>query len=105
MPYRLSAKQIEGIKVQLELEIPPKTIAKSIPCSYKTVMVVRKNLKVWNASKPPKLSSTGPKKLITAEIEQVRFLCPRSSYILGVPKLIATIGYREPIGSRSYIIS
>jgi hypothetical protein len=79
MPYRLSAKQLDDIKVQLELEIPFTAIARSIPCSYKTVMDVRKNLQVWNAVKPPKLVSTGPKKLITAEIEQVSFLCSRSS--------------------------
>ena len=79
MPYKLSVKQLDSIKVQLELEIPFTDIAKSIPCSYKTVMEVRKNLHVWNAPKPPKLVSTGPKKLITAEVEQVSFLRSRSS--------------------------
>jgi len=73
MPYKLSAKQLDGIKTQLELEVPFKTIAKSTPCLYVMVMEVQKNLQAWGTPKPPKLVSIGPKKLITPNIEQVRF--------------------------------
>ncbi|KAI9855711.1 MAG: hypothetical protein M1813_009673 [Trichoglossum hirsutum] len=45
MLYKLSAKQLDDIKIQLKLE-------------------------VWHAPKPPKLVSTGSKKLITLSIEQ-----------------------------------
>ena len=72
MPYKLSAKQLDGIKTQLDLEVPFKTIAESTPCSYTIVMEVRKNLRVWGTPKPPTLVSTGPKKLITPDIEQIR---------------------------------
>jgi hypothetical protein len=71
MPYKLSTKQLDVIKVQLELKIPPAAIAKSVPCSYNTVMKVQKNLRVWSAPKPPKLVLMGPKKLITPAIEEV----------------------------------
>ncbi|KAI9854596.1 MAG: hypothetical protein M1813_000947 [Trichoglossum hirsutum] len=70
MPYKLSARQLNDIKIQLELEIPFMDIAKSIPCTYKTVIEVRRNLRAWNASKPPKLVPAGRKKLFTLEIEQ-----------------------------------
>jgi hypothetical protein len=99
MPYKLSAKQLDDIKIQLELEVPTETIAKSIPCSCRMVTEVRNNLQVWHAPKPPKLVSTGPKKLITPSIEQVSLLHSRSS------ELTIIIGHRGPIGSRSHIIS
>jgi hypothetical protein len=78
MPYKLSAKQLDSIKIQLELEVPFTAIAKSIPCSYTMVMEVRKNLQVWGAPRPPKLVSTGSKKLITSEVEQVSLPHSRS---------------------------
>ncbi|KAI9856945.1 MAG: hypothetical protein M1813_008661, partial [Trichoglossum hirsutum] len=70
MLYKLSAKQLDDIKIQLKLEVPTETIAKSIPCSCRIVTEVQNNLQVWHAPKPPKLVSTGPKKLITSSIEQ-----------------------------------
>ncbi|KAI9780325.1 MAG: hypothetical protein M1839_006748, partial [Geoglossum umbratile] len=70
MPYKLSVKQLDDIKIQLKLEVSPKIIAESIPCSHITVLQVRKNLHVWGTPKPPKLVPTGPKKLITPGIEQ-----------------------------------
>jgi hypothetical protein len=77
MPYRLSAKQFDGIKTQIDLGVPFETIAKSTPCSYETVMSVRKNLQVWGTPRPPKLVPTGPRKLIAPDIEQVRFTYQR----------------------------
>jgi hypothetical protein len=71
MLYKLSTKQLNSIKVQLEPEVLYTAIAKSIPCSYRKVLKVRKNLQVWGTSKLPKLVSTGSKKLITLEVEQV----------------------------------
>ena len=69
MPYKLSDKQLDSIKVQLELEIPFKEIAKSIPCSYGKIMEVRANIRVFGTPWPPKLSTPGPNRLITQGIE------------------------------------
>jgi hypothetical protein len=73
MPYRLSEKQFDSIKTQIELGVPFETIAKLTPCLYETVMSVRKNLQVWGTPRPPKLVPTGSRKLIAPDIEQVRF--------------------------------
>ena len=48
MSYKLSDKQLYSIKVQLELEIPFKEIAKSIPYSYGKIMEVRANIHVFS---------------------------------------------------------
>ena len=71
MPYKLSSKQLDDIKTQLDLKIPCKDIANSIPCSYSLVMEIKTNLRVWGTPRPPKLLTMGPKKLITPAIEQV----------------------------------
>ena len=72
MPYKLSDKQLDSIKVQLELEIPFREIAKIILCSYSKIMEVRTNICVFGILWPPKLSTPGPNKLITQGIEQVK---------------------------------
>ncbi|KAI9766236.1 MAG: hypothetical protein M1840_006650 [Geoglossum simile] len=71
MPYKFSTKQLNGIKTQLELEVPFETIAKSTPCSYAMVMEVRKNLQVWGTPRPPKLIPTDPRRVIMPDIKQL----------------------------------
>ena len=71
MPSRIPQAKRDSIKVKIALNERVQTIAKNVNVSSSAVYNYRKNLRQFNALKPPKVLPQGHPRRITPEMEQV----------------------------------
>jgi len=71
MPSRIPQAKRDSIKVKIALNERVQTIAKNVNVSSSAVYNYRKNLRQFNALKPPKVLPQGRPRRITPEMEQV----------------------------------
>ena len=71
MPSRIPQAKRDSIKVKIALNERVKMIAKNVNVSSSAVYNYKKNLRQFNALKPPKVLPQGRLRKITREMEQV----------------------------------
>ena len=71
MPSHIPQAKRDSIKVKIALNEKVKTISKNINVSSSTIYNYKKNLRQFNALKPPKVLPQGRPRKITPEIEDV----------------------------------